>query len=243
VWSSVWGWLKNTIGGIPHAIMSFLHMSPPHPGSAFYDLGANMMHHLEAGMRARVQSIGLGTILGGMGGAGGTVTSWITSALRIAGKPMAWLPALQRLVSLESGGNPRAVNPIAVLGQHATGLWQMLPSTAAAEGYFGSLFNPILEGVAALRYISSRYGSPYNIPGLFTGGYRGYDRGGWLPPGLTLAMNATGRPERILPPGAGGTTFNIHVNVPVSANKADVGRQVVEAIREYEMRSGAGWRK
>lgn len=30
----------------------------------------------------------------------------------------------------------------------------------------------------------------------------GYDKGGWLPPGVSLAVNATGRPERVLPPGS-----------------------------------------
>ena len=69
-----------------------------------------------------------------------------------------------------------------------------------------------------------------------------YDRGGLLPRGLSLALNTTGRPERVLGPGQGGNTYNISVMVPVSANKADTGRQVVEAIKEFERRSGAGWR-
>jgi hypothetical protein len=42
-----------------------------------------------------------------------------------------------------------------------------------------------------------------------TGGYgRTFDQGGWLLPGVTTAINNTGRPERILPPGqSGGDTF------------------------------------
>ena len=62
-----------------------------------------------------------------------------------------------------------------------------------------------------------------------------YDRGGQLPPGLTLAMNATGKPERILTEnqwgvferiaaGKGGDTFNI--SVPKPAASAD---EIVDA--------------
>lgn len=37
----------------------------------------------------------------------------------------------------------------------------------------------------------------------------GYDKGGWLMPGATLAVNNTGRPERVLGPGDGGSVvFN-----------------------------------
>lgn len=57
--------------------------------------------------------------------------------------------------------------------------------------------------MAALGYISANYGSPANIPGLLGGHYQGYDAGGpssWLPPGLTLAVNGTGQPERVLSP-------------------------------------------
>jgi hypothetical protein len=37
-----------------------------------------------------------------------------------------------------------------------------------------------------------------------------FDKSGWLKPGLTLAMNNTGRPERVLGPGEGGNTYNFH---------------------------------
>src|SRR5262249_38907866 len=132
---------------------------------------------------------------------GGSVTSWITAALRGAREPMSWLPALQRLVSLESGGNPRAVNPVAVMGEHATRLWQMLASTFYAYGGPGSVFNPITEGIAALRYIAARYGSPYNIPGLFSGSYQGYAAGGLI----TEPIFGVGRSGRFYGFGERGT--------------------------------------
>jgi TP901 family phage tail tape measure protein len=41
---------------------------------------------------------------------------------------------------------------------------------------------------------------------------------------------------------AGGNTYNINVNVPPTANLAAVGREIVNAIQEYERRSTARWR-
>ena len=50
-----------------------------------------------------------------------------------------------------------------------------------------------------------------------------FDRGGWLMPGATLAVNNTGRPE---PVGAAThITYNITINVPPGANKAAIGRE------------------
>lgn len=43
----------------------------------------------------------------------------------------------------------------------------------------------------------------------------GYDQGGWLMPGVTLAVNNTGRPEQIIPPGgarAAGGDVHVHLH-------------------------------
>lgn len=69
--------------------------------------------------------------------------------------------------------------------------------------------------------------------------FASYDSGGYLQPGLTLAHNGTGRPE---PVGDVGNTYNINVNVPATAHPAEVGRQVVTAIKAYEQGNGARWR-
>ncbi|KYC67170.1 phage tail tape measure protein [Heyndrickxia coagulans] len=120
-----------------------------------------------------------GLLGGGGSGGSGNATSWLTAALGATGTPLSWLPGLQKLVNAESGGNPNAVNPITVLGQHATGLLQMLPSTFAAHAMkgFGNILNPVHNAIAAIRYIKGRYGSVYNTP-LFRGGsYKGYNGG------------------------------------------------------------------
>ena len=62
------------------------------------------------------------------------------------------------------------------------------------------------------------------------------------------ALNRGGVPTMSLAGGSGGggggTVVKNYwtVNVPPTANPAEVGRQVVESIKEYERRSGARWR-
>ena len=86
------------------------------------------------------------------------------------------------------------------------------------------MFNPIADAVAGIRYIMARYGSPANIPGLLSGRYAGYDSGGYLMPGLTLAYNGTGQPERVSPPGEGNVIHNV-LNVD--------GKTIYEATLPY----------
>jgi len=42
--------------------------------------------------------------------------------------------------------------------------------------------------------------------------------------------------------GGGGNVLTINVNVPVSANKSEIGREIVEAINQFERVSGTSWR-
>lgn len=75
------------------------------------------------------------------------------------------------------------------------------------------------------------------------------DDGGFrvLQPGLNIIPNGTGRPEPIAGPAAmaamGGNIYQITVNVPATAHPAEVGRQVVTAIKAYEQGNGSRWRQ
>ncbi len=120
-------------------------------------------------------------IISSAGAVSGNVSGWISSALAITGSPMSWLPKLLDIASRESGnpgqlgtGNPSLMNS----GPgSASGLMQCMPSTFAefALPGLGGIFNPIANAVAAIRYIKSRYGTPFNI---YTGpGYQGYANG------------------------------------------------------------------
>jgi hypothetical protein len=54
----------------------------------------------------------------------------------------------------------------------------------------------------------------------------GYDAGGLLQPGLTLAWNGTGSPERVTPASGGGGEVHIHFHGPV------VGPGGMDAVAE-----------
>jgi SLT domain-containing protein len=163
----------------------------------------------------------------------GTLLSWLSAALTADGAPQSWLPALAWLANAESSGNPGAVDPILVDGENATGLLQTLPSTFAEfrnPAIDGGIWNPIANAAAAIRYIESTYGSPFNIPGMFVHD-KGYDDGGWLMPGLTLARNNTGQPERVTAPGGEGGVVHSVVNLD--------GKTIFESLKPYVLQYNA----
>jgi TP901 family phage tail tape measure protein len=64
-----------------------------------------------------------------------------------------------------------------------------------------------------------------------------FDRGGWLMPGTTLAVNNTGRPERVSAPGEPSITVNI--NGPVyGANADQLADQIQQALLRKKRRNG-----
>jgi SLT domain-containing protein/phage-related protein len=139
---------------------------------------------------------------------GGGVAQWapqIQQALQLLGQSSGWLGTVERRMNQESGGNPTAVNRNDINWQNGTpsvGLMQVIgPTFKAYAGQFRGT-GPFMYGTstaalpniyAGLNYAMHRYGSltALNRPG-------GYDSGGLLQPGATLAVNRTGRPERVL---------------------------------------------
>jgi TP901 family phage tail tape measure protein len=93
--------------------------------------------------------------------------------------------------------------------------------------------------VGPLKFGGFTVGLP-DIPTLDTGGIVSK-------PTLAL-LAANSRPEAVVPlgrPGVGAassSTYHINVTVSAGANPAEVGRQIVSAIRAYEKRSGKTWR-
>jgi hypothetical protein len=99
---------------------------------------------------------------------------------------------LIELWNRESGWSPIAQNPTST----AFGIAQFLDSTWA--GFGPKTSDPYLQILYGEEYIKQRYGTPAgawaheNSAGF-------YDKGGYLPPGLSLAVNKTGRPEPVIP--------------------------------------------
>jgi phage-related protein len=144
------------------------------------------------------------------GAVSGTVLSWFEAAIKATGVPASWLGDLEIIAHYESGDNPNAINlsdSNAKAGDPSRGIMQTIMSTFDAyhqPGTSFNIYNPIANIAAAINYIKSRYGTVANVPGIVSlahgGGYVGYDSGGWLPPGATLAINNTTTREAVLTP-------------------------------------------
>jgi SLT domain-containing protein len=145
---------------------------------------------------------------GGHAGAG--VQQWRGLVLRALGmeglSPLLAGRVLYQMQT-ESGGNPNAINLTdsnARAGDPSRGLLQTIGSTFSAYHWPGTswnIFNPFANIAAAINYARHTYGPLLESGGMGMGSGRGYDHGGWLDPGFTLAFNGTGQRERVLPPG------------------------------------------
>ncbi len=146
-------------------------------------------------------------------------------------------PAWNYVAMRESGWNQFATNA----SSGAYGIPQALPFSkmprAAWPGWAGGSSNPAAQISWMWNYMRGVYGGPQGAA-AHEAAFNWYDRGGYLPPGLSLAYNGTGRPERV----GGAATYIINISPAPLARPADIGREVVTVIREFEKRSGKGWR-
>ena len=240
VWGSVIGWFKN----LPQAILHAIGIGSP-PGWAI-SAGEWIMKGLHigldkaSGLPLRLAA-GVAGKIGGLFGAGSFSANQAIAVrmLPLFGFAGNQMPALIALWNRESGWNQFARNP----ASGAYGIPQALPPTKlpfAGQAAGGS--NPAAQIMWGLSYIKSRYGTPANA-WAHELAFGWYDRGGFLPPGLTLAYNATGRPEMVTPArGAAGNTYQITVHTGPATPSREVGRVLVEHIRAFEHGSGKGWR-
>lgn len=107
-----------------------------------------------------------------------------------------------RQIDTESSGDEQAVQQIVDVngtGESAgVGLGQAIPSTWAAYRD-PSLPDDRKNGWAMLNFMARYVRQKYGEQGYMSiGNGIGYDSGGWLMPGVTMAVNATGQPEAIL---------------------------------------------
>jgi tape measure domain-containing protein len=122
----------------------------------------------------------------------------VLQALAMLGQPGTWLDTVLRRMNQESGGNPNSINNWdinAQRGDPSRGLMQVIGSTFNAyrsPALSPNIYDPLSNIYAGLHYAIVRYGS---LSGLNVAG--GYDDGGYLQPGITLAYNGTGKPEPV----------------------------------------------
>lgn len=124
----------------------------------------------------------------GMGSGGGNVQKWLMAAMMATGAPGSWLAPLTTIAMKESGGRtgPGTINKWDsnwARGTPSMGLMQTIMPTFQAFKAKGmdNIMNPIHNAAAAINYIKSRYGTPFNTPGIRSmasgGPYKGYWRG------------------------------------------------------------------
>lgn len=138
---------------------------------------------------------------------GASVQAWASDVIQVLGllgQPLSLLPRVLAQINTESGGNAAAINLTdsnAAKGQPSMGVLQTILTTFLANaGPFVGLgpFNGFADIYAGVNYAVHRYpGDPNH--GLGYG--HGYDAGGALKPGATLAINNTGAVEPILTAG------------------------------------------
>lgn len=184
---------------------------------------------------------------------GAGVSQWgadVTAALRQLGLPAAYkLDVLYQMMT-ESGGNPNIVNKWDsnwLAGHPSVGLMQVIAGTfdTYAGPYrgtgpfsYGVSVDPMANIYAALNY--GAHGAGFGTGSGQIGSGHGYDQGGFLPTGWSMAYNGTGKPEPVGP--AAARHYTININVGPTAHKREVGREVVAAIQEFERGAGSGWR-
>jgi Transglycosylase SLT domain len=141
-------------------------------------------------------------------GAGGSgVTRWapmILAVLAMLHQSSANLGAVEHRMNQESGGNPNAINLTdsnAAAGDPSRGLMQTIMTTFQKYRSFSlpdNIYDPEANIYAGLNYAVNAY-APRSLSSVMLQP-GGYDKGGYLPPGVSVAYNGTGQPEPVTSP-------------------------------------------
>lgn len=219
--SSAWNAVKNVaLGGLRAAASTFFDsvINPligSIPGGANSEpvkMLAGLAHKIESDILKFLGAKDAAAIQSGAA-IGGTIPTGarlgiITTALAADGIPQGdwalWEAGLNTLITRESGWNPNAVNLTdsnAQAGHPSTGLGQTIIGTFEAyrnKAFPDSMTNPVANVAAVINYIQSRYHGIKNVQQANANlPPRGYDGGGYIPPGVSVIANWTRRPEPV----------------------------------------------
>jgi SLT domain-containing protein len=243
LWKGISGatdFLKNPVKNFAKVLNPVLNKLNPMKKSAW----GKMVAAMPIAAVTKLEKI-LGVSSAGLTGGGGGVIptgqhkAIIDAALSAAhvpppGAKFIWEAGLNTLIKRESGWNAGAINRTdsnAKAGHPSQGLAQTIPSTfnhyVPSSLRSAGILNPVANVAAAIRYIVSRYGNITKVQQANASKPpKGYDNGGWLPPGLTMAYNGTGKPERIRTAkqekalsGGGGDTYVFNFSGPVGSQR------------------------
>ena len=137
--------------------------------------------------------------------------------------PASMWPAFNAVEMREAGYNLTAQNPTS----NAYGVAQFINGPSEYFQWGGNPFSAAGQFTAMFNYIRSRYGNPLGA-WAHELAFGWYDKGGWLPPGASIAFNGSSTPEPILSGsqwsmlssafanggGGGGRAYHAHFEMP-----------------------------
>ncbi|AVD99124.1 tape measure protein [Gordonia phage Adgers] len=138
-----------------------------------------------------------------------------TEMLIMQGESVTYVDRLLMQMQSESSGNPNAINLVdsnAAKGTPSKGLMQVIDPTFQTwrdPRLPNNIWDPAANIAASIRYTRGEYGTLGAWQGV------GYDSGGILPPGFTVANNQTGGPEAILTAAQWSAMFDIASKPPL----------------------------
>ncbi|MGD7007627.1 phage tail tape measure protein [Metabacillus sp. 84] len=205
----VWSYISDPKKLFKKALELFGVQTPQFPGM-LKNIGVGGFNKVKGSMESFLtkQIENIGSFFEGSGKVSGNVKQWIMAAIAATGVPQSWAGPLSTIAMKESGGNPRAVNNWdinAKRGIPSKGLMQTIGPTFNAHKKSGmnDIFNPVHNAVAAIRYIKSRYGNVFNVPGIKSmakgGAYKGYASGGLINSDGLYRLAEGGFPEWVIP--------------------------------------------
>jgi hypothetical protein len=184
------GFAAGGLAGLPGQTASFDHRFQSQFTSAMESAMTSAMRAAISAARAAARSAAFADT-GARSGSAALAQSFARSIL-----PRGWsFPALLSLWNQESGWNAYAVNA-------SSGAYGIPQSLGHGHPYNLGDYKAQIEW--GINYIAGRYG---NSQGAWAHerAFNWYDRGGWLPPGPSLAYNGTGQPEQVLPGSGAGS--------------------------------------
>jgi phage-related protein/SLT domain-containing protein len=202
-------------------------------------MGAALVHKIGDAVKGKIQAAldaiknAIASAVSPAPAAAGGNVALVQAMAAARGWTGAQWDALYAVIMRESGFRNTAQNPTST----AYGMFQFLDSTWASYG--GSkTSDPALQTQYGLNYIASRYGSPQGAL-AHEQQYGWYDQGGLLMPGMTLAINATKKPERILDADQTAKFDSMVSNTYNGAGNDEVVSKL-DTIANILLRSGAG---
>jgi phage-related protein len=192
VWGDITGFFSRLPGDILHAIG--IH-SPPHWA---IQAGRDIMHGLGIGMSQAHSAVtnASAALVSKVSGNAAAIQRLMQQMAAKRGWTGGQWDALNSVEMREAGYKLNAQNA----SSGAYGLAQFINGPSEYASYGGNASTAAGQITGMLNYIAQRYGTP-QAAWNHEVNFGWYDSGGPLMPGVTLAINKTGKPEQVLTAG------------------------------------------